>query len=412
MYAPGLRLFVDDLHDQFGRWPLAYTSAGGPELAEVLAIGERVAKGDDVAFAGAFRQAGEVNVARAAEAESAGHRHTASDLYLRASALFGTALHPLYGAPVDPLLLQIFERQSEAFARGLELLRVPAIPLAIPCDGVTLPGYLIPAQHATPGTVRPLIIFANGYDATMPDVYFASAVAATRRGYHALLFDGPGQGAVLYQQGVPMRPDWETVVSAVIDVVEQLPTVDPRRIVISGWSLGGYLSPRAASGEHRLAACIADPGQWDLGASVASFARALGAPPAQVADLSLLSEEFLEGMQQVIDADRRLRWSIVQRGFWVNGVDTLRDFIQVTRRYSLVGREADIRCPTLITLAEADPLAASAEALFDQLTCEKTLMRFTDTDAAAEHCEMGNRSLLNLRVLDWLDDLFARATGK
>ena len=102
----------------------------------------------------------------------------------------------------------------------------------------------------------------------------------------------------------------------------------------------------------------------------------------------------------------------MQRGFWVNGVDTLRDFIQVTRRYSLVGREADIRCPTLITLAEADPLAASAEALFDQLTCEKTLMRFTDTDAAAEHCEMGNRSLLNLRVLDWLDDLFARATGR
>lgn len=412
MTAPALRLFVDDLHDQFGRWPIGYTSAGGPELAEVLAIGEQVGEGNDADFARAFQQAGEANVARAAEAASAGHWRTASDLYLRASALYGTALHPLYGAPVDPLLLEIFERQSEAFARGLELLRVPAIPVTIPCDGAELPGYLIPAQYEAPGTVRPLIIFTSGYDATMPDAYFASAVAATRRGYHAFLYDGPGQGAVLYQQGVPMRPDWETVVSAVVDVVEQLPIVDPRRIVISGWSLGGYLAPRAASGEHRLAACIADPGQWDLGQSIASFARALGAPPEQVADLSLLSDEFLAGMQEVIESDPRLRWSMLRRGFWVNGVDSLRAFIEVTRTYSLVGREADIRCPTLIALAEADPLAASAEALYEQLTCEKTLMSFTAEEAAADHCEMGNRSLLNTRVLDWLDGVFAEPTGR
>ena len=63
-------------------------------------------------------------------------------------------------------------------------------------------------------------------------------------------------------------------------------------------------------------------------------------------------------------------------------------------------------------LAEADPLAASAEALYEQLTCEKTLMRFTAEEAAADHCEMGNRSLLNTRVLDWLDGVFAEPTGR
>jgi len=40
--------------------------------------------------------------------------------------------------------------------------------------------------------------------------------------------------------------------------------VDPTRIAVSGWSLGGYLALRAASGEHRLAACIADPGLFGI----------------------------------------------------------------------------------------------------------------------------------------------------
>jgi hypothetical protein len=43
-------------------------------------------------------------------------------------------------------------------------------------------------------------------------MYFASAVAASRGGYHSLLFDGPGQGAMLYEMNIPLRPDWEAVV--------------------------------------------------------------------------------------------------------------------------------------------------------------------------------------------------------
>ena len=40
------------------------------------------------------------------------------------------------------------------------------------------------------------------------------------------------------------------------------------------------------------------------------------------------------------------------------------------------------------------------------LTCGKTLMRFTGADGADGHCEMQNRSPLNARVLDWLDETF------
>ena len=40
--------------------------------------------------------------------------------------------------------------------------------------------------------------------------------------------------------------------------------------------------------------------------------------------------------------------------------------------------------------------------LFAELGCPKTLLRFTAAEGAGDHCEMANRSLANLRMLDWL----------
>ena len=79
-----------------------------------------------------------------------------------------------------------------------------------------------------------------------------------------LAFDGPGQGAALLQRGLVLRPDWENVVAPVVDYALTRPEVDPARIALIGLSLGAHLAPRAASVEHRLAACIADCGAFDL----------------------------------------------------------------------------------------------------------------------------------------------------
>jgi hypothetical protein len=43
------------------------------------------------------------------------------------------------------------------------------------------------------------------------------------------------------------------------------PEVDTERIVLVGRSFGGVIAPRGAAGEHRLAALIVDPGQFDMG---------------------------------------------------------------------------------------------------------------------------------------------------
>ena len=257
--------------------------------------------------------------------------------------------------------------------------------------------------------VRPLIIFTNGYDATITDMYFASAVAASRRGYHCLLFDGPGQGEMLYEQGARLRPDWEAVIAAVVDFAVTQPIVDPVRIVLSGWSLGGHLAPRAASGEPRIAALIADPGTWSIAGGFREDAiQLLGVPREAAADLASLDRDTLGRLDAFIRGNRGLHWKVIQRGFWVHGVKSLRDYLREAQRYTMEGRAEQIQCPTLLTMAENDSLCASAASFFDALRCPKTLLRFSAAEGAGEHCEMQNRSALNRRVLDWLDDQFSR----
>jgi alpha-beta hydrolase superfamily lysophospholipase len=399
------RFFADRFLDGFGTWMLGYTPYGGGDVGDVIAVADAVGEGGEDDFYEAWVAAGDRAATDAERTLADGHRSSAADLYLRASAFYASAYHPLFGAPVDPRLVAAYRRQLEALDTGLTLRHEGLSRLQIPLGDLTLPGYLIPA-HGHEGEQRPVIILVNGYDATMTDLYFASAVAALRRGYHCVIFDGPGQGGVLYEQGVPLRPDWEAVVSAVIDVIEPVPIVDASRIAVSGWSLGGYFVPRAATSDSRIAACIADPGQWDLASGIEGFLRRFGATAEQAADPAGLSDEFFAAAHEAIAADRQVRWSILQRGFWANGVTDLRGFVQETMRYTFRDKVDDIRCPVLITMAENDPIAASAEEFYEALTAPKTLLRFTADEGAGDHCEMMNRSLVNRRALDWLDGVF------
>src|SRR5262249_26127654 len=164
----------------------------------------------------------------------------------------------LFGAPVDARLVAAFDRTAEAFAKAAALMTPAGEAVEIPFAGTSLPAYFYRTDES--GRPRPLVIATNGYDSTRHETYFAPAAARVRRGYPCLTFDGPGQGGALIKQGLVMRPDWESVVRPVVDYALSRPEVDPRRVALIGWSFGGYLAPRAASGEPRLVACIADPG--------------------------------------------------------------------------------------------------------------------------------------------------------
>ena len=87
--------------------------------------------------------------------------------------------------------------------------------VSIPYEQTVLPGYLYLVDGT--GAPRPTVIYNSGYDSTAEESYFAIAAAALARGYNVLAFDGPGQGAALREQRLVFRPDWEAVITPVVD---------------------------------------------------------------------------------------------------------------------------------------------------------------------------------------------------
>src|SRR5215217_4227638 len=284
------------------------------------------------------------------ESARAGHAISASDDYLRASSYYRAAYVVLFGSPVDPRLVEAFDKETDAFQKAAALMTLPVEPVEIPFEGTTLPGYFCRVDDS--GRSRSTLVCTNGYDSTIYEMYLDFGTAL-RRGYNLLLFDGPGQGRPLIEQGLVMRPDWENVVRPVVDYALTRPEVDPKRIALMVWSFGGYLAPRAASGEHRLAACLADPGLWDL--LEAAKARFSALPKDVLERRPNVDTEVLEPFVEHIQATPALRWAIIQRAFWVHGINSVSEYLKLTEDYSLKEAVSQIRCPTLLTWAESDP---------------------------------------------------------
>ena len=210
-----------------------------------------------------------------------------------------------------------------------------------------------------------------------------------------------------------MRPDWENVVTPVMDYTLSRPEVDPGRVALIGWSFGGYLAPRAASGEHRLVACIADPGQWDMFEAIKRILPRFGISSEIVDSLPNVDPKALQPFVEAVERSPQLTWTFKQRSLWVHGLDSMTDYLRIAPQYRLSDRVNKIRCPTLIAWAENDPVASFAETLYEALTCPKTLLRFITAEGAGDHCEMNARTLSHQRAFDWLDEVLdaKKATG-
>src|SRR5260370_23071180 len=79
-----------------------------------------------------------------------------------------------------------------------------------------------------------------------------------------LTMDGPGQSE--NSGGFAIRPNWETVITAVLDHLAQLDVgVDLDRIGLMGISMGAIYGPRAAAYEKRLRAIVGLAGPYNLG---------------------------------------------------------------------------------------------------------------------------------------------------
>ncbi len=341
---------------------------------------------------------------------AAGHVVSAREAYLRAATYYAMAEFYLHGDPDDPRIKESSAQGRDCFARAADLSETPIEAVSIPYEDTTLPGYFYKVDESS--APRPTLILQTGFDGTQEELYCQGAIAAVRRGYNCLTFEGPGQGEVIREQGIPFRYDWEAVIVPVVDYALSRPEVDPDKVALMGISLGGYLAPRGAAFEPRLAALIADGGVYQPWYPAYTMIAA-NYPPANGTAEGLLDsvredpDDFDGAAQEMMEESIQLNWYL-DNGMFTFGVDKPSEFILAFSEFTMEGVADRIACPTLVIDSDNDQsMKGEAERLYDALVCPKEFMLFTSQEGAGLHCQMGAMLLAHQRIFDWLDETLA-----
>ena len=377
----------------------AYRAA---EVGEVLATAARIKSGDYQSWVAEWEATAKRVGALADSSREADHRVSARECYLRASTYYFNAAFFVIGVGDGQGLPRLWRAHRDCFERAAALFDPPFERVRIPYEGTALEGWFFPAERAD--EARPLAILNNGSDGTVADMWVQGAAAATARGYHALTFDGPGQGQALFEQGLHFRPDWEHVVTPVVDYACSRSDVDPDRIALLGVSQGGYWVPRAVAFENRIAAAVADPGVVDV--SEAMTSQLPGSMRKLLAEGN--QKKFDSEIQMVERFSKSLRYTIKFRAL-PYGTSSPFEMFHLAQEYQIEPETAKrIRCPLLITDPENEQFwPGQSQRLADLVGESATVMPFTAAEGADGHCEPRAPTLRAQRIFDWLDEQLA-----
>lgn len=390
-----------DFDAQLGRTLIA-VAADAADLGEAVATARRARPGDYDSWYDQWSATAAAAHQLGTQAQETGHAVTARKAFLRASEYWRQSYFFLRRDITDERLQRAWRQHRAAFRSALPLLDWSTVIAEVPFDGVTMTAYLFRA--ADDGVPRPTVLAPCGFDSTAEAGYVATGYMALPRGYNFFVFEGPGQGGMLYQHGRPFRPDFEVPFAAAFDWLVEQPGVHPHAVAVMGRSFAGYLGPRAAARDARVAALIADPGQHDFVSRVGAFAKGVdhdvflaklvAGDPAVDAQLASLAE-----------GSRNREW--LGSRMAAMGTTTVGDFVRKQLLFTLEGIAGDITCPTLLTEGEGD-FASQSRQLFDRLTCPKRLKQFTAAEGAGGHCEGLGATLFEGYVFDWLNRVMGR----
>ena len=375
----------------------------GADIGEVLVAANNIVEGDFESFHDAFNDLANRVHAQAIAIDAKKHPSSARNLFFKSAAYYRAADAYLHGNWSDPRIMTLWQKQAEDYNKAIALLPQPGERIEIQADNFTVPAIFFKTCHAGK---RPTLILGQGYDGAMEDLYHVMGKAALERGMNVIVYEGPGQPTVRRYQDLGFIPEWERVISPIVSYLLTREDVDASKIALMGYSFGGFLAPRAAAFEHRLASVIAIDGVYDFGESILSQ---FGEKPAELirAGNKEAVDELGKQIQATADAPTTVRWGLNQ-GEWTFKTQSAYDYAVQTQRYTLKGIVDKIKVPVFIGEAESDIFfAGQATKLADELGDLATYHLFSNLDGAGEHCQIGASVLMNQVSLDWLEDVFA-----
>jgi alpha-beta hydrolase superfamily lysophospholipase len=369
------------------------------DIGECLDTASRIEAGNTASWRKEwFRTADRLrNVAETSLAQ--GHDLSAGESYLRASSYYLAGLIYL-DSPTDPELPRTARASAECFESAMSLLGIPAVPVSIPYENSSLPAYFFTSPLAT--KPAPILVVHQGMDASVEECLFL-ALESIKRGYHCLLFHHPGQGLALREKGLTFRPDWENVITPVIDYVFRRPEVDTTRIALTGLSFGGALVTRAMAFEKRVKICIANPAVYSWADFFNEFFFATNPAFGKLLDSD--PDAFNAAVVGFLDqAPAYYRWWF-NSATWKFGASSPADLLTRLKAYTNADIAHLVTCKMLIMDGEAESYGAGqAKKLYDALTCPKDYMLFTSEDTGLLHNQNGALAVSSQRMFDWLDE--------
>ncbi|MEW6364694.1 MAG: prolyl oligopeptidase family serine peptidase [Acidobacteriota bacterium] len=375
---------------------------GAADVGECLSTAGRIKEGNAESWVTQWLATSERTHEVAESCAAEGHRVSARDAFLRAATYYSTALYLIDATKDVSRMLPTWQKHRACWDRFADLVEPPAERLSIPYEDTTLPGYFFKADRS--GARRPLLIMNNGSDGPTSSMWGAGGAAALARGYNFMTFDGPGQQSALLLQNLGFRHDWENVITPVVDYLLRRPDVDEQRLAIIGVSQGGYWVPRALAFEHRIAAAVADPGVWDVGAQTWFKDLPKGMRKLLDSDEPKARAKFNRELAMVERFSKALRARLEFR-MRPYRLPTAYDVFKAVLQYRLSGVVDRIACPMLITDPEGEQFwPGESQVLYDALRCPKTLIKFTAAEGAGSHCEPAAAGLREQRIFDWLDE--------
>jgi pimeloyl-ACP methyl ester carboxylesterase len=368
---------------------------GAADIAEVLDAGGKIAAGDFASWTEVFRTLAE-NVEASLHGGPAEPTDTSiREVMFRAASYWRTADFFIHGNVDDPRIRQFWAAQTRCFDEAIARLPVPGVRFEVPMEGARVPATFYRASDDA--VSRPTLMLFNGFDGSQEEMAHVMGFSALERGINIVTFEGPGQPTVRREQGVGFVAEWEKVVTPLINHVLTLPTVDPKRLGLLGYSYGGYLGPRAAAFEPRLAALVCIDGVFD---AYEGFANSLTPVLKQLMEAGD-RDGFNAAIGKAVTTDINLRW-MVEQGIWAFKKTSAFDFFHTLKPQTLEGIVDQIQCPVFVGHAQHDRFfEGQPEKLAAALGDRATLHRFTDATATGVHCQVGASVELNRAVLDW-----------
>jgi dienelactone hydrolase len=367
-------------------WNLSVAIAleSGGRIGEIVdmcqPIRDAAASGSDAGtpqFMAKWVEMGDKLIGLADEDEAAGRGFSASDKLERAS-LYLLVAERMQGHG-HPGRAETYARALDTFARSTRLGSINRERVEIPLSTGTMPALYTRAEGPGP---HPVVVYCNGLDSCKELLYWSRLPEAlAKRGISTLCVDQPGTGEALRLQNLPVDPHSENWASKAIDWLETQPDVDPKRIGMTGISLGGHFAPRAVAYEPRFAsgACWGANHNW-----------------AEVQQKRLKRE----GENPVPHY-----WAHV---IWAFGAKDMDDFLAKAQDMNLNGHMGGVRVPFLVTHGAKDRQISVdyAQDCYDQLinSPRRELKLFTDREGGVEHVGADNMSFGRDYIADWFAD--------